>query len=67
MCPAIASAGPDWQSFDMTLQRRIRLGSRTTATLRWDIFNVFDRVNLGLPERNISDTATFGTISTLVG
>jgi hypothetical protein len=59
--------GPDWQSFDMTVQRRIRLGSRATATLRWDIFNVFDRVNLGLPERNISDTATFGTISTLSG
>ncbi len=59
--------GPDWQSFDMTVQRRIRLGGRAAATLRWDIFNVFDRVNFGIPNRNISDSATFGTISTLSG
>jgi hypothetical protein len=28
---------------------------------------VFDRVNFGIPNRNISDSATFGTISTLSG
>ena len=59
--------GPDWQNFDMTVQRRIRLGGRAAATLRWDIFNVFDRVNFGIPNRNISDSATFGTVSTLSG
>jgi hypothetical protein len=59
--------GPDWQSFDMTVQRRIRLGGRAAATLRWDIFNVFDRVKFGIPNRKISDTATFGTISSLSG
>ena len=35
------------------------------VTLRWDIFNVFNTVNFGLPNRNISDAATFGTISSL--
>jgi hypothetical protein len=49
----------------MTFQRRIRLGQRVAATLRWDIFNVFNTVNFGLPNRNVSDAATFGTISSL--
>ena len=42
-----------------------RFSQRLAATLRWDIFNVFDTVNFGLPNRNISDAATFGTISSL--
>ena len=32
----------------------------SSATLRWDIFNVFNTANFGLPNRNISDAATFG-------
>ena len=57
--------GPGFQNLDLTLQRRLRLGSRVAATLRWDIFNVFNTTNFGLPNRNISDAATFGTISSL--
>jgi len=49
----------------MTVQRLFHLGGRVTANLRWDIFNVFNTVNFGLPNRNISDAATFGTISSL--
>ena len=56
--------GPGFQNFDLTLQRQIRFG-HAGVTLRWDIFNVFNTVNLGLPNRNISDAATFGTISSL--
>jgi Carboxypeptidase regulatory-like domain/TonB-dependent Receptor Plug Domain/TonB dependent receptor-like, beta-barrel len=59
--------GPDFQSFDMTLQRRIELSPRVAATLRWDVFNLFNQTNFGLPNRNISDAATFGTISSLSG
>jgi hypothetical protein len=58
--------GPGWVTFDMSLQRRIDLTSRVNALLRWDIFNVFDRANLGLPDRNIA-SATAGVISTLAG
>ncbi|MFN2444564.1 MAG: TonB-dependent receptor domain-containing protein [Vicinamibacterales bacterium] len=58
--------GPGWVTMDLSLQRRIDLTERVNATLRWDIFNVFDRANLGLPERNIS-AATAGVISTLAG
>ncbi len=58
--------GPGWLTFDLSLQKRIVFTGRVNATLRWDIFNVFDRANLGLPERNIA-AATAGVISTLAG
>jgi Carboxypeptidase regulatory-like domain/TonB dependent receptor/TonB-dependent Receptor Plug Domain len=57
--------GPGFQNFDMTVQRQLRIGPRMAVTLRWDIFNVFNTVNFGLPNRDISSTATFGTISSL--
>ena len=59
--------GPGYQSFDMTLQRMIRFNGRYSATLRWDVFNLFNTTNFGLPNRNISDAAAFGTISSLSG
>jgi len=57
--------GPGFQNVDLTIQRRIHFGQRLAATLRWGIFNVFNTVNFGLPNRNVSDAATFGTISSL--
>ena len=57
--------GPGFQNVDLTVQRQIRFGGRTAATLRWDIFNVFNTVNFGLPNRDVSSAATFGTISSL--
>jgi hypothetical protein len=57
--------GPGFQNFDMTFQRQIKLGPRAAATLRWDIFNVFNTVNFGIPNKDISTPATFGTISSL--
>src|SRR5712692_8401472 len=60
--------GPGWQSGDLSLQRRVRLsGERVGATLRWDVFNVFNHTNLGLPDPNISNTATRATITQLSG
>ena len=56
--------GPGFQNFDLTIQRQIRMG-RTGVTLRWDIFNVFNTVNFGLPNKDLSTAATFGTISGL--
>jgi hypothetical protein len=57
--------GPGFQNFDLTVQRAIRFSPRLAATLRWDIFNVFNTVNFGLPNRDISSASTFGTISSL--
>ena len=59
--------GPSYQSYDMTLQRLIKFGGRYTATLRWDVFNLFNTTNFGLPNRNVSDATTIGTITSLAG
>jgi hypothetical protein len=58
--------GPGWVTFDTSVQRRIDFNGRVNATLRWDIFNVFNRANFGLPDANIVG-ATAGVISTLAG
>ena len=50
----------------MSVQRRIDITERFNATLRWDIFNLFNRANLGLPDSNIVN-ATAGVISNLAG
>jgi hypothetical protein len=57
--------GPGFQNFDLTVQRQIRFSGRSAVTLRWDLFNLFNTVNFGLPNRDISTAATFGTISSL--
>jgi hypothetical protein len=58
--------GPRYASFDTSLQRRFSLMGRTAAVFRWDVFNVTNRANFGLPNRNVPAT-TAGTITTLAG
>lgn len=58
--------GPGWMTFDMSVQRRLAFTDRINATLRADIFNVFNRANFGLPAANIA-SANVGVISTLAG
>jgi hypothetical protein len=58
--------GPGYMAFDMSLQRRIPATTRTGVTLRWDVFNVFDRGNLGNPNSDIR-ASNAGSISTLAG
>lgn len=58
--------GPKLMGFDLSLQRQIAFTSRVNTTLRWDIFNVFNRANFGLPDSNIVN-ATAGVISSLGG
>jgi hypothetical protein len=58
--------GPGWLTFDMTLQRRINVTRRVNTTVRWDIFNMFNRANFGLPVGDITST-TAGVISSLAG
>ena len=58
--------GPGYMTFDMSVQRRIPVGARVAATLRWDVFNLFDRANLGNPNADITG-ANAGTISSLAG
>ena len=65
--PRNGMRGPRWQSVDMSLSRGFRFNDRVGTTLRWDVFNLFNTTNLGLPNRNLSSPATLGTISSLGG
>jgi outer membrane receptor protein involved in Fe transport len=57
--------GPGFQNFDLTVQRALKFGPRLAATLRLDIFNVFNTVNFGIPNKDIATPSTFGTITGL--
>jgi outer membrane receptor protein involved in Fe transport len=58
--------GPGYMTFDMSVQRRIPATGRVGVTLRWDVFNLFNRANLGNPNSDIT-AANAGSISTLAG
>jgi outer membrane receptor protein involved in Fe transport len=58
--------GPGYVTFDISVQRRLTFTKRLAATLRWDVFNLFDRANFGNPNSDITG-ATVSTISTLAG
>jgi outer membrane receptor protein involved in Fe transport len=57
--------GPSWKALDLSLQKRLTAG-RANLVLRWDVFNVFNTVNFGLPNSDIASSAV-GTITTLSG
>ena len=58
--------GPAQKRIDLSIAKRIPLGSRVRAELRWEIFNLLNTVNFGMPENNF-DSVDFGTITTTVG
>jgi outer membrane receptor protein involved in Fe transport len=58
--------GPRYATFDTSLQRRFGLPGRADAVLRWDVFNVTNRANFGLPNRALP-AANAGTITSLAG
>ena len=57
--------GPAQKRVDLNIARRISLG-KVQAELRWEIFNLFNTVNFGLPENNV-DSLDFGTITSTIG
>jgi len=61
-----ALRGPNWQSLDASLQKRFDTGRSSNVTFRWDVFNIFNTVNLGIPNSDIT-SAQVGTISQLAG
>jgi len=58
--------GPSLVNVDTSLNRRFAIGGRKAIELRWEVFNVFNAVQLGLPDSNISNS-TVGQISGLAG
>ncbi len=57
--------GPGWNGLDLSLQKRLYAGP-ASLILRWDVFNVFNTVNFGPPNSDVSSSAV-GTITTLAG
>jgi hypothetical protein len=57
--------GPAQKRVDLNIAKAISLG-KLRAELRWEIFNLFNTVNFGLPENNF-DSLDFGTITNTVG
>ena len=58
--------GPSQKRVDLSIAKRLSLGGRVRAELRWEIFNLFNTVNFGMPENNF-DSVDFGTITNTVG
>ena len=61
-----AFRGPGYATFDTSVQRRFGLPGRADAVLRWDVFNVANRANFGLPNRTVPATNA-GSITSLAG
>jgi hypothetical protein len=57
--------GPAQKRVDLNITKSIRIGT-IDAELRWEIFNLFNTVNFGMPENNF-DSVDFGTITNTVG
>jgi outer membrane receptor protein involved in Fe transport len=58
--------GPGLVNVDTALQRRFTISGQTAVELRWEVFNLFNSDEFGLPDANIS-AGTFGTIQRLAG
>ncbi len=58
--------GPGLLNVDTALSRRFAIASRAAVELRWEVFNLFNTTQFGLPETNLSNRA-FGSISRLAG
>ena len=59
--------GPNLTNFDLAVARTFDyFGEDRNLEFRWEVFNVFNTPQFGLPDRNISGTAA-GRISTLAG
>ena len=54
--------GPGYQSLNLALSRRFRLGERADLQFRWEGFNVTNHTNFNLPNVNV-DVANAATIT----
>ena len=58
--------GPSQKRVDLSVSREVPLGGRARAEFRFEVFNLFNTVNFGMPENNF-DSTDFGRITTTVG
>ena len=53
---------PGYAEVDLGVQKDIQLPGRTRVELRWEIFNLLNRVNFDVPNRIFGTTSNFGRI-----
>jgi hypothetical protein len=58
--------GPNYQDWDMDLQKNISISERYKVQLRGDVFNVANHPNFSVPSSAISNPASDGVISSVV-
>ena len=58
--------GPSQKRVDLSVSKGVQLGGRARAELRFEVFNVFNTTNFGMPENNF-DSSDFGTVTSTVG
>jgi hypothetical protein len=74
LVPAVAAGntprnfirGPSQKRVDLSIAKGIRLGQRVDVQLRWEVFNLLNTTNFGLPENNF-DSGDFGKITSTIG
>jgi hypothetical protein len=54
--------GPSFYQWDLSMRKNFRFAGRYQVTPIFDMFNVFNRLNLGAPETNVSN-GSYGTIN----
>src|SRR5262249_10953303 len=59
--------GPGWMTIDLSIQRKVPLSGHNDLSLRWDVFNLTNPANFGLPNRDIANRGTVATITSLAG
>jgi hypothetical protein len=58
--------GPNYQNWDMNLEKNTTIGERYKLQLRGEVFNVANHPNFGVPSAAISNPASVGVISSVV-
>jgi hypothetical protein len=58
--------GPAFSQLDMSLARRVTLHERAALEMRWEVFNVFNRAQLGDPIGDVTVPAQFGVIQSTI-
>lgn len=59
--------GPSFKSVNFSAFRSIPVGAGRRVELRWEVFNLLNTVNYGLPGSNVNNPGTFGRISSSTG
>lgn len=64
--PRNALRSPSVWTYDISLRKTVPVRGRAAVGFELNVYNLFNRVNLGLPNANLS-SVLFGTISSTVG